>query len=126
MALQREVYEKSSIDGFRTQRVESLALSASERRIFAGTVDGTLVAYSNCPVFDSVGSKNLIKSVISGLRLMLISCSVNALAFMCGIGHHSKAAQRQEANYKPSCCRGMESASLPTNLTLFLYGDFLL
>jgi hypothetical protein len=57
---QREVYEKKSVDGFRVQRVESLALCQSEKRVFAGTVDGTLIVFSGTNLFDNPGSYSLL------------------------------------------------------------------
>lgn len=53
MALQRDVYEKQAIDGFRAQRVESLALCNSEKKVFAGTVDGTLLQWNATSIFDN-------------------------------------------------------------------------
>ena len=43
--MQRSVYEKIPMDGFRTNRVESIAVCNSGHRLFAGTSDGAMVVY---------------------------------------------------------------------------------
>jgi hypothetical protein len=43
--MQRTVFEKFDIDGFRTSKVETLALAASGQRLFVGTSDGSMILY---------------------------------------------------------------------------------
>jgi hypothetical protein len=47
--MQRAVFEKSQVDGFRTTRVETIACIPSGKNIFVGTFDGSLILYEFHP-----------------------------------------------------------------------------
>lgn len=43
--MQRIVFEKIPMEGFRTSKVESIAVCKNGHRLYAGTSDGALIAY---------------------------------------------------------------------------------
>ena len=43
--MQRAVFDRSVIDGYRTSKTETVAVSLSGRRLFIGTSDGSVVMY---------------------------------------------------------------------------------
>lgn len=57
--MQRAVFDRSIIDGYRTSKTESIAVTLQGRRMFSGTSDGSVVMYET--KLDTVGStrKNL-------------------------------------------------------------------
>jgi hypothetical protein len=52
--MQRPVFERSIIDGFKSPKTETIAMTSVGKRMFSGTNDGTLNLYECRP--DSVGS----------------------------------------------------------------------
>ena len=57
--MQRIVFDKTAVDGFRTTRVESIAMTNYGHRLFVGTSDGALVVYDyqtslSCKSFDDM------------------------------------------------------------------------
>ena len=57
--MQRPVFEKIGFDGFRTNRVESIAVTNYGHKLFVGTNDGALIVY-DCQT--SISCKNLFIS----------------------------------------------------------------
>ena len=51
---QRQVFDRCIIDGYRTSKTESIAMTARGRRMFVGTSDGMLLLYECRP--DTVGT----------------------------------------------------------------------
>lgn len=47
--MQRPVFERSIIEGFKTPRTESIAMTTAGKRLFAGTNDGQLMLYECRP-----------------------------------------------------------------------------
>lgn len=66
--MQRTVFERAQLDGFRTQRVETIALSsaAQQLRLFAGTSEGTLVMYDCRP--DTVANRSFGCTLLDTIR----------------------------------------------------------
>lgn len=60
--MQRAVFDRSIIDGYRTSKTESIAVTAHGRRMFAGTSDGAIVVYDCRP--DTVGSTSKLTQYI--------------------------------------------------------------
>ncbi len=58
ITMQRPVFERSIVDGFKSPKTESVAMTSTGKRMFAGTSDGTLVLYECRP--DSSGSMLII------------------------------------------------------------------
>ena len=56
--MQRVVYEKAQVEGFKTSRTESIAVSFGGQRLFAGTTDGTIVLYECSPASAGYQSKS--------------------------------------------------------------------
>jgi hypothetical protein len=54
--MQRAVFDRSIIDGYRTAKTETIAVTAHGRRMIAGTSEGALVLYECRP--DTVGSSS--------------------------------------------------------------------
>jgi ABC-type proline/glycine betaine transport system ATPase subunit len=102
-AMQRDVYEKQPIDNFRVQRIESLALSPSEKRIFVGTVDGALMVFNNAAnIFDN--PSNCFVDNLCGLH-SLLHCRLTAID-MWRCGYDKKAAQGKESSDQSADRRG--------------------
>eukprot|EP01031_Cornospumella_fuschlensis_P007282 gene7282-9027_t len=53
--MQRTVFERSVVDGFRVSRVESLVCSNQGKKIFAATADGAITAYTLSMESNSAG-----------------------------------------------------------------------
>lgn len=45
--MQRNVFERHPVDGFRTSKVESISVTGQGRRLFAGTSEGNLILYES-------------------------------------------------------------------------------
>jgi hypothetical protein len=43
--MQRLVYEKYQVEGFRSQKVDSIAFTPTGRTLFAGSAEGALLIY---------------------------------------------------------------------------------
>ena len=79
MSSSRVVYEKTTVDGFRTPRTETMAVSLSAhgsgQRLFVGTNEGQLVLYAcsdaarsyNCTIADTLRKQPKDRKPISSL-----------------------------------------------------------
>lgn len=45
--MQRNVFERHPVDGFRTSKVESISVTGQGKRLFAGTSEGNLIVYES-------------------------------------------------------------------------------
>ena len=52
--MQRAVFDRSIVDGYRTSKTENIAATLQGRRLFSGTSDGSVVMYDT--KLDTVGS----------------------------------------------------------------------
>lgn len=99
--MQRAVFDRSIIDGYRTSKTESIAVTAHGRRMFAGTSDGAIVVYDCRP--DTVGStsKGTLPFAVLKFCFKLANLSVFRI-FVHGCGHDSEA-QGKEALQRSDC-----------------------
>jgi len=62
MMIQRKAFDRAIIDGFRTSKTESIAMTAHGRRMFVGTSDGMLLLYECRP--DTVGTSSMYNGIV--------------------------------------------------------------
>jgi hypothetical protein len=92
--MQRPVFERTIIDGFKSPKTETVAMTSVGKRMFAGTNDGTLALYECRP--DSVGSKlneNLRHLFLLFKKATYCRSWLHLLCFGC----NSQTVQRKEA-----------------------------
>ncbi len=67
--MQRIVFERNPVDGFRSTRTETIAMTSAGKRLFAGTNDGSLVLYECRP--DTYGTTSKSSSDTYGTTYKL-------------------------------------------------------
>jgi len=84
--MQRAVFDRSIVDGYRTSKTEGIAVTALGRKLFAGTGDGSIVLYDCKP--DTVGSTST-SSLFNrcGICLMIYNVFI-ARIYVFGRGQH--------------------------------------
>lgn len=85
--LNRTVFDKILTDGFKTSKVESIAVGSNGKRMFVGTSDGNLLAYDfqtslssyskiNCNIFSTIRNQPKDKKPVSNLIIAEVSVFV--------------------------------------------------